>query len=92
MAKANISLILLIIIILVYLIAYTISIYFIIKNRNEYIQNSKYQSAYCLSFTCPCDNPSQPPCFGYSKMRTPEGNWICSSSPNIEVNDNGVQI
>ena len=48
------------------------------------------QSPFCYTITCPCDNTTQGPCFGYAKSPGPQsGQWYCSNAPLTLVDDDG---
>jgi len=88
----NKVLIILVGVVLFYLTIFVIFAYVIYRVRSNYIQRSQFQSDYCLLFTCPCDDPTSAPCFGYPKLKMDNGNWVCLGNPTLEVNDSGVPI
>ena len=48
------------------------------------------QSPYCYTMQCPCDDETQGPCFGYTKMPAGKpGQWYCSNAPLTIVNTDG---
>jgi hypothetical protein len=76
-----------------------IAIYGILFPMTELEQCETKQSRFCYSIQCPSDvvNPayndpqqnSQPPCYGYAKMPSGDGNWYCSSAPFTKIDNNG---
>lgn len=76
-----------------------IIIYGIVFPATELETCETKQSRFCYTIQCPCDitNPqsntpeqnSQPPCFGYAKMPSEDGNWYCSSAPYTKVDNAG---
>lgn len=61
-----------------------------ISFNNQLSRCENYQSPFCYSIQCPCDNSTDGPCFGYAKRPGPRsGTWYCSSAPNALVNDDG---
>lgn len=75
-----------------------IVIYGVVFPMAELEQCETKQSRFCYSIQCPCDIicqqsnsncTSDPPCFGYAKMPSGDGNWYCSSAPFTKVDDNG---
>lgn len=48
------------------------------------------QSLFCYTITCPCDDDSQGPCFGYAKRPAEtDGQWYCANAPRTAVDNNG---
>lgn len=51
------------------------------------------QSPFCYTITCPCDDTTEPPCFGFAKMPGPnDGQFYCSNNPNVLVDSDGNTI
>lgn len=50
------------------------------------------QSPFCYTISCPCDDTSAGPCFGYAKKPSGNGNWYCSNAPSTEVNNFGRNV
>ena len=61
-----------------------------------------FESPYCYTLQCPCDNnvpvppapaPKAGPCFGFAKRPGPrEGTWYCSSAIYTLVDDDGNRV
>jgi hypothetical protein len=48
------------------------------------------QSPYCYTITCPCDDDTKGPCFGYAtKPGSKEGTFRCSIAENTDVDITG---
>lgn len=48
------------------------------------------QSSFCYTIHCPCDDQTEGPCFGYTKMPADNpGQWYCSNAPLTIVDDSG---
>ncbi len=49
-------------------------------------------SPFCLTVQCPCDNASNPPCYGYSFRVDANGTYYCSSAPDTPVDASGNPV
>lgn len=50
-------------------------------------------STFCYVIQCPCDDPTQGPCFGYAKRPAGvDGQWYCSNNPDLKVDNSGTYI
>ena len=79
-----INLVVLIIIIIVLIVA--------LSYRGELDRCEANPSPLCYTIACPCDDPSQAPCFGYAKRPGPAdqpGTWYCSNASQTLVNASG---